>query len=166
MFVSFVCQLFWNSKYNKTSNKPGPQMSNTATVWNWIHAMRWTTKTGFVKFHFSWISATQQRFGKVTFDSLVAPETSRTTAAQTLYKLLGEDFKTIKPIYEGWEWCTDLLIYFNKNETHSHVLHLFPAPFWIALKGIEMSYKSYAQLWSDFFFYLHRNVKWHIDGNN
>ncbi|KAF1372874.1 hypothetical protein PFLUV_G00254420 [Perca fluviatilis] len=36
----------------------------------------------------SWISSSLQRFGDVTFDSLVPPEANRTTAAHTLYKLL------------------------------------------------------------------------------
>lgn len=38
----------------------------------------------------SWISSSLQRFGEVTFDSLVPPEADRTTAAHTLYKLLGK----------------------------------------------------------------------------
>lgn len=37
----------------------------------------------------SWISRLQ-RFGEVTFDSLVSREANRATAAHTLYKLLGE----------------------------------------------------------------------------
>ncbi|KAM6971256.1 REC8 meiotic recombination protein b [Tautogolabrus adspersus] len=36
----------------------------------------------------SWISSSLQRFGRVTFDSLVPPEVDRTTAAHSLYKLL------------------------------------------------------------------------------
>uniref|UniRef100_UPI0037E7D45E REC8 meiotic recombination protein b n=1 Tax=Semicossyphus pulcher TaxID=241346 RepID=UPI0037E7D45E len=36
----------------------------------------------------SWISSSLQRFGEVTFDSLMPPEANRTTAAHTLYKLL------------------------------------------------------------------------------
>nr|XP_020497287.1 meiotic recombination protein REC8 homolog [Labrus bergylta] len=36
----------------------------------------------------SWISSSLQRFGEVTFDSLVPPEVDRTTAAHSLYKLL------------------------------------------------------------------------------
>ncbi|KAK5850136.1 hypothetical protein PBY51_014411 [Eleginops maclovinus] len=36
----------------------------------------------------SWISSRLQRFGEVTFDSLVSREADRTTAAHTLYKLL------------------------------------------------------------------------------
>ncbi|XP_054479272.1 REC8 meiotic recombination protein b [Anoplopoma fimbria] len=36
----------------------------------------------------SWISSSLQRFGEITFDSLVPPEADRTTAAHTLYKLL------------------------------------------------------------------------------
>ncbi|XP_044032918.1 REC8 meiotic recombination protein b [Siniperca chuatsi] len=35
-----------------------------------------------------WISSNLQRFGEVTFDSLVPPEVDRTTAAHTLHKLL------------------------------------------------------------------------------
>lgn len=40
----------------------------------------------------SWICSLQ-RFGEVTFGSLVPPEANRTTAAHTLYKLLGEEIK-------------------------------------------------------------------------
>ncbi|XP_049912889.1 REC8 meiotic recombination protein b [Epinephelus moara] len=36
----------------------------------------------------SWISSSLQRFGEVTFDSLVPPKADRSTAAHTLYKLL------------------------------------------------------------------------------
>ncbi|XP_034415892.1 REC8 meiotic recombination protein b [Cyclopterus lumpus] len=36
----------------------------------------------------SWISSRLQRFGEITFDSLMPPEADRTTAAHTLYKLL------------------------------------------------------------------------------
>ncbi|XP_067434438.1 REC8 meiotic recombination protein b [Thunnus thynnus] len=36
----------------------------------------------------SWVSSSLQRFGEVTFDSLLPPEADRTTAAHTLYKLL------------------------------------------------------------------------------
>ncbi|XP_034718187.1 REC8 meiotic recombination protein b isoform X2 [Etheostoma cragini] len=36
----------------------------------------------------SWISSSLQRFGDVTFDSLVPPEAGRAAAAHTLYKLL------------------------------------------------------------------------------
>ncbi|KAI3355146.1 hypothetical protein L3Q82_018014, partial [Scortum barcoo] len=36
----------------------------------------------------SWISSNLKRFGEVAFDSLVPPESNRTTAANTLYKLL------------------------------------------------------------------------------
>ncbi|XP_068437339.1 REC8 meiotic recombination protein b isoform X2 [Clinocottus analis] len=36
----------------------------------------------------SWISSSLQRFGEITFDSLMPPQADRTTAAHTLYKLL------------------------------------------------------------------------------
>lgn len=41
----------------------------------------------------SWISSLLQRFGDVTFNSLVPPEAHRTTAAHTFHKLLGEEIK-------------------------------------------------------------------------
>lgn len=42
----------------------------------------------------SWISSSLQRFGEVTFDSLLPSEADRTTAAHTLHKLLGEEIKS------------------------------------------------------------------------